>query len=493
MATTTASVNSAMARRLRTAARRRSTPRAATGRASPRAITPRARSPATGRSRAGARTATQIGSDTAAPLQLSPHVIDASWSAVAPGTLHSCAIDRDAHLWCTGSGGLGQRGDGTGGSQKVPEEARRHVDLDPDEPDDDVRHARRQAVVLGRERRGPARRGDDDRASGAARDADGSAVAILTVGFTHTCDFNASNYLYCWGDNHQGQLGPNFTQNMPVALSPVKTSTQSATPAGIAAANHTCAISAPSSVALCWAATARASSGAVRAPGSYTGLHAGAQHLLRTAPVRDDHGRARTRLRHDDGDHQVYCWGRGTEGQLGIGGMTSTTLAAATGLMTVAAVSAGAYHTCALTMSKEIACWGANGVGRSDGTTVSSTVPRKVGTTSWFAISAGTAHTCAIQDADRSLWCWGSNTRGEIGDDSQVSRTLPVHIGSAAWKSVSAGNEITCGIQADDTAWCWGVRIGARSATTARGRRGMLVPWCRDRRSRERARREYHR
>ena len=99
-------------------------------------------------------------------------------------------------------------------------------------------------------------------------------------------------------------------------------------------------------------------------------------------------------------DGTVHCWGRNDYGQLGNGtSVSSPTALAVPGIATAIAVSAGGYHTCALLADGRILCWGADDFGQlGNGTrTHSSTVPVEVaGITTATAVSAGAFHTCAV-------------------------------------------------------------------------------------------------
>ena len=116
--------------------------------------------------------------------------------------------------------------------------------------------------------------------------------------------------------------------------------------------------------------------------------------------------------------------------------------------VTVAGVTAQATST--------LWTWGSNTAGQlGDGTTTDRVDPARVGTRAdWATVEGGTDYSVAIKQ-DGSLWAWGSNN-GRLGDGTTTSRATPVRIGTDRWKAVSAGEAHTLGIKADGTLWAWG-------------------------------------
>jgi len=134
--------------------------------------------------------------------------------------------------------------------------------------------------------------------------------------------------------------------------------------------------------------------------------------------------------------------------------------------------------TCAICSGGALWCWGGNGYGQlGDGTRTNRSTPVRVGARvgikdTWKTVSTSGGHTCAIH-GDGSLWCWGDNMYGQLGDGTGITRISPVKVADKSWKEVSAGEHRTCAVRKDGTLWCWSldktkrpVQIG--SATTWR-------------------------
>lgn len=121
-------------------------------------------------------------------------------------------------------------------------------------------------------------------------------------------------------------------------------------------------------------------------------------------------------------------------------------------------VSAGQAHTCATTATGSVYCWGLNTEGRlGDGTMETSPRPTRVtGDTRFSGLSAGRQFTCGVSDGH--VHCWGSNRSGQLGSDSKDDALIPVPVkGNLAFGSVSAYAIHTCAIEThDEHAYCWG-------------------------------------
>lgn len=161
-------------------------------------------------------------------------------------------------------------------------------------------------------------------------------------------------------------------------------------------------------------------------------------------------------------DGTMGCSGNNYYGQLGNGGTTGSSVFVQVGTATDwSTVSTGDYHTCALKYTGTLWCWGSNTNGQlgKGGASDQLSHPSPIQVTSatdWAAVSAYGNNTCALKNTG-TLWCWGDNAYGQIGDGSTTGRTSPVQVGaSSSWSSVATGGEQTCAIQSTGTLWCWG-------------------------------------
>ncbi|MCR5890446.1 hypothetical protein LRS06_22215 [Hymenobacter sp. J193] len=122
-------------------------------------------------------------------------------------------------------------------------------------------------------------------------------------------------------------------------------------------------------------------------------------------------------------------------------------------------VAAGRLHSVAVRTDGTLWAWGDNRQGQlGDGTTTLRTVPVQVGTdTNWQSVAAGNNHTLAVRK-DGTLWAWGNNERGQLGGGTTTEyRNSPVQVGTATtWKSVAAGNDYSVAVRTNGTLWAWG-------------------------------------
>lgn len=165
----------------------------------------------------------------------------------------------------------------------------------------------------------------------------------------------------------------------------------------------------------------------------------------------------------------VWCWGRNEEGQLGLGSYNDVqilpTQANTSGVSGSkwTSLAAGAYTTCGIRNDGTAWCWGENTFGQlGNNSDQTSNLPVLVGTSGvsgsrWTAISPSADVTCGLRD-NGSLWCWGSNADGLLGnnDSSHTNSKLPVQV-AGTYKFVAAGFYHSCAIRDNGDAYCWGL------------------------------------
>ena len=166
-------------------------------------------------------------------------------------------------------------------------------------------------------------------------------------------------------------------------------------------------------------------------------------------------------------DGTLWLWGSGNQGLLG----DNTDVGKSSPVQTVTRgtnwkqVGFGNGHTAAIKTDGTLWTWGYvssgyNGLGDNTDVSKSSPVQTIAFGTNWKQVSAGYYSTAAIK-TDGTLWTWGYNYYGELGDNTRTSRSSPVQTiaGGTNWKQVSISGYTTAAIKNDGTLWCWGSNI----------------------------------
>ena len=118
----------------------------------------------------------------------------------------------------------------------------------------------------------------------------------------------------------------------------------------------------------------------------------------------------------------------------------------------------GTYHSLAIKTDGTLWAWGNNEYGElGDGTMVIKNVPAKIGTdNNWSQISAGWGYSLAIK-TDGTVWTWGVNYQGQLGDGTSKNKNIPTKIGTDNnWSQISALSHHSLAIKTDGTLWAWG-------------------------------------
>ncbi|HZT12763.1 MAG TPA: hypothetical protein VFA29_08165 [Candidatus Baltobacteraceae bacterium] len=290
--------------------------------------------------------------------------------AIAGGGAHSLLLDRSGGVWAWGWNAIGQLGLGTTtGPQRCPFSKPRTA----------------CSTVF-------------------ARVPGLNAIAAVAAGDEHSAALAAGGTVWTWGNNQYGELGDGTvtTTGCNCIDSPVQ----------------------------------------ANVPAAVTQISAGGRH---TAALGSD--------------GTVWTWGWNRYGQLGDGTTADSDLPVLVNGVSASAISAGFYHTLAIGTDGNVYAWGRNTLGQlGNGTTHDSDLPVKVsGLSNAIEISAGGQFSMALL-ADGTLWTWGDNGYGELGvGSSKPMSTVPVQLsGIAGVKAIAAGHKHAAAVDASGSIWAWG-------------------------------------
>jgi len=342
------------------------------------------------------------------------------WIAVSAGATHTCGVTVDSVAYCWGTGTTGALG--TGGLRQTSIPAR--------------------VLVLG-----------------------DLLFASVSAGDSSSCGITSQGLAYCWGMGTAGRLGNGDAteSNQLIPNSVFGGGIYQAVTAGPAA----CAVSIDS-LALCWGDDSHLQLGVVpglaspldtckgniscsRAPRAVTwtfdalSIDVGGLHTCAIVAVPQG---------------SAYCWGTGATGALGNGtkdDKQSPTVVS--GGLRFSAIGAGREHTCGVASASGAAyCWGTNTAGQlGTGSFADTTAPLVVtGGLTFRSISAGGFHSCALTTGDVA-YCWGLGSDGQLGDDKGISSNKPVAVPFATqFALISAGDRHSCGVTRQGAIYCWG-------------------------------------
>ncbi|MBI3071759.1 MAG: hypothetical protein HYY84_06475 [Deltaproteobacteria bacterium] len=429
----------------------------------------------------GSNSSGQLGNGPIASQSAPMKISGTTWSTVAAGGgtsgSHTCATKSDGTLWCWGNNGWGQMGDGTFSSRNSPTQVAGTTWATVTAGDihtcaikaDGSLHCWGAGAAVGI--------GTTTNQTNPSPVSGGGTWASVSAGQNQTCAIRSdNNSLWCWGENGSGQVGDGTasTRTVPTPIL-VGTTWASVSTGG----THSCAIRSDNNSLWCWGVNSSGQLG----DGTFTLRNVPTNVLPGTTWVGVALGASRTcATRTDTTPNSLWCWGGNLNGQLGDGTTTNrTTPTQVTGTNWANAIKGGVGHTCATRTDNSLWCWGKNSDGQlGDGTSgTAQTTPRQLvqeaGTT-WTAVANGGGylgpglHGCASR-SDGTLWCWGLNTNGQLGDSSYGNRDNPTQVATpvaagTTWPSVSVGNSHTCALRSDNTLWCWGLNSGGQLGDT---------------------------
>ena len=297
-------------------------------------------------------------------------------------------------------------------------------------------------------------------------------------GFGYVCAVALDGRVYCWGSNSNGKIGSGNTSS---ALVPSAVKISGALVGKVikqiepsSAGNHSCVI-ASDDKAYCWGYNGFGQLGNNNTVNSLTPVAVDTAGVLASKTIKQiaSGGISSCVIASDD---KAYCWGSNNFGQLGNGNLKNSstpTPVSTTGVLagkTIKQITAGNSYFCVIASDDKAYCWGGGTRGAlGNGSTLSIVIstPTPVSTTGVLAgktikqITAGTEFTCAIASDDKA-YCWGSNSSGQLGNNSTINSGVPVAVNTSGVlagktiKQISAGSSHTCAIASDDKAYCWG-------------------------------------
>jgi len=271
-----------------------------------------------------------------------------------------------------------------------------------------------------------------------------------------TCGITPAGAAWCWGNNAYGQLGINNKLQMKVPARVVNM--ESGVTQISAGFQHVCAVK--GGEAFCWGR-------------NYKGQLGDGTQTDRSTPVKVTNidstiiqvsaGQAGTNAHScavsDNG--KAWCWGDNYFGQLGLGhNLARTVPMLVSNLVNPTRIAAGAMHTCAID-SGAVKCWGNNTsfglLGNNSALDVHYPVSSSGLDTGVVDIHAGAQHTCALNNGG-AVYCWGSDSYGQIGDDATLAaKRVPTLVSGleSGVQSISAGLHMSCAIKGGEL-FCWG-------------------------------------
>jgi alpha-tubulin suppressor-like RCC1 family protein len=333
----------------------------------------------------------------------------ASWASTTPqiaaGAYHTLTIKADGTVWAWGCNTYGQLGDGTTTYRMTP------------------------VLISGMD-----------------------SVSAIAAGEHHTVAVKSDGTVWTWGYNSFGQLGDGTTTNR---TTPAQVSSLSNVIAIAAGYYYAAALKSDGTV-WTWGYNVYGQLG----DGTTTNRNTPVQVSSLSGVIALATGYGHTIALKSDGT--VWAWGLNVSGQLGNGTSASkTTPVQVSGLSGVSAVVTRYSHTVALKSDGTVWAWGFNQDGQlGDGTTTNRYTPVQVSSLSGVtALATGYGHTAALK-SDGTVWTWGYNSYGQLGDGTNgpdANRYTPAQVSSLSVViAIATGENYTIALKSDGTVWTWG-------------------------------------
>jgi alpha-tubulin suppressor-like RCC1 family protein len=331
---------------------------------------------------------------------------DFSWEKLFAGLVHSAAIKKDGSLWMWGRNRYGQLGDGLSTT---------NVDI---------------PIQVGT----------------------GKDWKYVSLGGYHTLAIKANGSLWGWGRNIESQLGDG-------------TIIQRTTPIQIGTATDWKTVS-----------TALTHSVGVKTNGTiwfWGNIVSGTFSITSSTPIQIGSSSDWTAISAGSGhilalksNGTLWAWGLNNFSQLGLGNTTNMGAPTQVGNATDwAHIQAGYNSSLAVKKNGTVWLWGNNiQGGLGDGTNTNKNVPTQLVITNTIKWPASTLsdHLMTLK-SDGSLWMWGNNADGQLGDGSVINKNIPQRLGTDTdWTDIAAGNYHSLAIKSDGSLWAWGGKYYAQ-------------------------------
>jgi alpha-tubulin suppressor-like RCC1 family protein len=403
-----------------------------------------------------------IGTNSGTGFVATPTQVPGIYTQLAAGNAHSLALQANGTLWAWGDNFYGQLGNTANNATHAPNPTPVQVGnviYTQLAAGYDFDLALRQDGTLwawGRNTYGQlgnsTHTGTDD-ATPTPTQVGGAVYTQLAAGQYHSLALQADGSLYAWGNNFYGQLGT-ATGTGANTANPTPTQVPGTYTRLAAGLGHSLALQATGSL-YAWGDNAAGQLGTgsgapsatpTQVPGTYVQLAAGASHALA--------------LQANGG---LWAWGSNTSGQLGSGSTSPAATPAATGTaLPTRSTAMGSSFGLAVRADGTLWAWGDNTGGQLGiGTTTSRTRPVQVGTDNdWVQVAAGTSFSLALK-ANGTVWAWGLNNYGQLGNTSNlgsisVGNTTPTQVGTGTYVRIAAGAFHSLALTADGSLWTWG-------------------------------------
>ena len=277
-------------------------------------------------------------------------------------------------------------------------------------------------------------------------------ATAISAGQYHSLAVDASGHVWAWGDNSNGQCG-NGVSGADVQT-PTQVTALSGTFTQVSAGEYFSLALRSDGTVWAWGDNGYGQLGINSTSDQLTPVQVTILTNVIAISAGDSHAIALK------SDHTVWAWGYNGNGAIGDGGSTNRwypVQVTAAG-SNVSAIDAGADHNLILKTDGTVWAWGYNSNGQlGDNTITTRRIPQMVsGLNGMTAVSAGSMHSMAVKSTG-ALYAWGDNFYGQLGDNTTSDRRTPTLLGTISGVSkISAGYAHSIAQKTDKTLWAWG-------------------------------------